>query len=72
MTAQHMKITDNYVTVDRAQVDVYQAIHWAKQHCPHYITNDYHAGPELGLVDFFFLRGSEAQREMIWFVMRWS
>lgn len=69
----HMRITDNYITVDRNKVDLYNAIHWAKKNCPTYITNNYH-GKHHGndLIDFFFLNGEQGRKDMSWFLLRWS
>lgn len=69
----HMCITDNYITVNRQRVDLYEAVNWAKQHCPSYITNDYHGGHYGNdLIDFFFFNTEKARKEMTWFILRWS
>lgn len=66
----HMKITDNYITVDRNKLDLYSAIEWTKKNCPHYITNQYHITHDL--IDFYFLDQPGARKDMSWFILRWS
>ena len=69
----HMTITKNYITVDREKIDLYDAIRWAKENCPHYITNDYHPHPvRYSLVDFFFIDSEEAKKEMTMFLLKWT
>jgi hypothetical protein len=69
----HLIITDNYITVNRNKLDLYEAIQWAKKHCSHYITNQYHGNHHGNdLIDFFFLDQPEARKEMNWFILRWS
>jgi hypothetical protein len=77
MIDHHLKITDNYITVNRNRVDLYEVIDWTKKNCPHYITNDYHRkhhGNDHGndLVDFFFIDADRGKKEMAWFILRWS
>lgn len=69
----HLIITDNYITVNKNKLDLYEAIKWAKKYCPHYITNQYHGNHHGNdLIDFFFLDQPEARKEMNWFILRWS
>jgi hypothetical protein len=69
----HMKITDNYITVNRNKLDIVEAIKWVKKNCPHYITNQYHGNYHGNdLIDFFFLDKSAAKAEMTMFILRWS
>jgi len=71
----HMKITDNYITVDRNKLDLYSAIQWTKKNCPHYITNQYHRDDNVithDLIDFYFLDQPNARKDMCWFILRWS
>jgi hypothetical protein len=74
----HMKITDNYITVDRNKLgkeNLYSAIQWAKKNCPHYITNQYHRDDNVithDLIDFYFLDYPSARKDMCWFILRWS
>ena len=69
----HMAINKNCITVDREKIDLYCAIDWAKENCPHYITNDYHPHPvTYRLVDFFFHDCEAAKKEMTMFVLRWA
>lgn len=68
----HLKITGNYITVNRNKLNLYDAIQWTKKHCPHYITNQYHCNLHGNdLIDFFFLDTNEAKKEMMWFVLKW-
>ena len=71
----HMKITDNYITVDRSKLDLYSAIQWAKKNCPHYITNQYHSDGNTithDLINFYFLDYPGARKDMSWFILRWA
>lgn len=69
----HLKITGNYITVNRNKLNLYDAIQWTKKHCPHYITNQYHGNHHGNdLIDFFFLDTNQAKKEMMWFVLKWS
>jgi hypothetical protein len=69
----HMKVTDNYITVNRQRLDLYAAINWVKKNCPHYITNQYHGGHHGNdLIDFFFLDNEQARKEIAWFILRWQ
>ena len=72
MKDYHLTITDNYITVNRQRLNLYEAIQWAKKNCPHYITNDYHRKDEYDLIDFFFIDTDQARKEMMWFILRWS
>jgi hypothetical protein len=73
MIDYHMRITDNYITVNRNKLNFYEVLQWVKKNCPHYITNQYH-GNHYGndLIDFFFLDKEEAKKEMTMFILRWS
>lgn len=68
-----MKIMGNYITVDKNKVPIYEAIHWAKNNCTHYITNcyheDYHGN---NLINFFFIDSDQGRKEINWFVLRWA
>jgi len=69
----HMQITDNYITVDRNQIDVYEAIQWVKKTCKTYVTNQYTASDtNYDFINFYFLDHHEAKKEMSWFILRWS
>lgn len=73
MKEYHMLVTDNYITVNRQRLDLYDVIKWTKKNCPHYITNQYHGGYHGNdLIDFFFLESEQARKEMNWFILRWS
>ena len=73
MKEYHMAVTDNYITVNRQRLDLYDVIEWTKKNCPNYITNQYHGGYHGNdLIDFFFLDSEQARKEMNWFVLRWS
>lgn len=69
----HMKVTQNYITVDRQRLDLYSAIKWAKKNCPRYITNQYHGNHHGNdLIDFYFIDDEQGIKEMSWFILRWS
>lgn len=69
----HMRITDNYITVDRQRLNLREVVEWVKKYCPHYITNQYHNHEDgEGLIDFFFLDRVEARKEMAWFILKWT
>lgn len=69
----HMVITDNYITVDKQKLDLFEAIQWAKLNCPHYITNGYHGNHHGNdLIDFFFIDCEQGKKEMSWFLLRWA
>ena len=73
MKDYHLTITDNYITVNKQQLNLYEAIQWAKKNCPHYITNQYHSNHHVNdLIDFFFIDTDQARKEMMWFILRWS
>lgn len=62
-----MKIIKNYVTIDKNNVD--EALAWAKENCPSYITNDGYIDNEYN-ARYYFIFGDE--RDMISFSLRWS
>lgn len=69
----HMMVSGNCITVDKTRLDLYAAIQWTKQNCPHYITNQYHGNYHGNdLIDFFFIDSDQARKEMTWFMLRWS
>jgi hypothetical protein len=47
-----------------------EALCWAKDHCPTYITNDY--STDLGLIEFFFCDNPQGQQDMLMFQWKWS
>lgn len=64
---------NNFVTIDKKLS--FDALEWAKTHCPNYITNDCHMiGYELfdqTRVDFFFADNDQGRKEMTLFALRW-
>ena len=69
-----MKDDPNYVLVPAYQVD--QALDWAKQHCPSYITNTGHPDRQgryhPGYYRFYFMADETGQQEMTAFRLRWT
>jgi hypothetical protein len=69
----HMRFTDNYITIDRARVNIHEIINWAKSTCPTYITNAYHANYEGNdLIDLYFMNNEQGRKEMNWLLLRWA
>jgi hypothetical protein len=62
----------NYITVSRAVV--VEALEWAKENCPHFITNDHHMDGyntyDTGKYDFFFV--ASATKEMTMFALKFA
>jgi hypothetical protein len=60
------------MTVTLPYDPMWQALDWAKQHCPSYITNDVHQDGyntyDRSKIDYFF--GNE--NEALMFMLRWS
>lgn len=50
----------------------WQALEWAKKHCPSYITNDVHPYGyntyDRKKIDYFF----SDEKDVIWFKLRWG
>lgn len=65
-----MRIVKNCVTISKnASVD--DALEWAYDHCPSYITNDGYIDHEDGQAcRYYFIFGDE--RDIISFSLRWS
>lgn len=63
---------NNYITIHHSVAD--QALEWAKENCPHYITNYYHRGIDcefdVFFYDFFFV--PSATEEMLVFKLKWA
>jgi hypothetical protein len=62
----------NIVTVSYTVYD--ESLKWAKEHCPGYITNDYHMISEdeldISYIDFFF--SLDAEEDMTAFKLKWD
>lgn len=68
-----MSYYQNHVTIKTAHVE--EALEWAKQNCPSYITNNYHMDGyntyDINLIDFFFLANEQGKKEMTMFALKW-
>lgn len=57
----------NLVTIDRMKVD--EALHWAKENGPGYITNKYHMRDynsyDVSKFDFFFVPNAKEEMTMV-------
>jgi hypothetical protein len=55
---------------------VTEALEWAKQYCPAYITVDLHQDGyntyNPNLYDFFFERSEQGQKQMLMFQLKWA
>lgn len=64
----------NSVTVKSRHVT--EALEWAKQYCPAYITVDLHQDGyntyNPNLYDFFFERSEQGQKQMLMFQLKWT
>ena len=62
----------NYVTIRGSVYE--QAVDWAKENCPNYVTNTMHMNGyntyDPGLFDFYFSK--DAPAEMTLFALRWA
>lgn len=65
---------NNWVTIKTEVVE--EALAWAKKHCPHYITNNYHKVDDVvwdtNHIDFFFVNNHPGQKEMLMFRLMWQ
>lgn len=63
----------NWVTI--GSENAFDALIWAKENCPSYITNRYHqtSDDEFTFIayDFFFTDNQQGQRDMTAFTLRW-
>ena len=63
----------NYVTIERKKS--IQALDWAKENCPGYITNDLHQDGyytyDPDQIDFYFTKCPAGQQQMTMFALRW-
>ena len=69
-----MSVYNNYVTIDKSCVN--DALTWAKENCPTYITNDWHmTGYNVWddqKIDFFFTTTNQGMAEMTAFALKWA
>jgi hypothetical protein len=60
------------MTVTLPYDPLWQAVDWAKEHCPSYITNAHHKKADgqryLDYIDYFFID----ERDAIMFKLKWS
>ena len=64
-----MKIVKNCVTINK-DTNASDALDWAKENCPSYITNDGYLDTVDGEPRYYFIFGDE--RDIIKFALRWS
>ncbi len=62
----------NYVTIKEEVVE--EALTWAKEHCPSYITNIYHpmGNNEFDTESYDFFFAHNATAEMTMFALKWA
>jgi hypothetical protein len=75
-----MVIKKNWVTLHRSKA--FDATQWASRHCPTYITNDYSCktgrrtagqiGDDFENIDFFFGTTTQGEKDMTFFILKWS
>lgn len=64
-----MRIVKNCVTIDPG-ANPGEALAWAKENCPSYITVDGYIDKQDGLARYYFIFSSET--DIIKFALRWS
>jgi hypothetical protein len=65
---------NNFVTIHEDYST--QALAWAKEHCPNFITVDLNLNRYSSFAiddyDFFFADSEQGRKEMMWFALRWA
>jgi hypothetical protein len=70
----------NWITIPAN--NAWEAVEWAKENCPSYITNDYsvlggrtgyyETGRDIENCDFFFVDDEQGSKDMVMFSLKWA